>query len=366
MSRAAAAESTRKSAVAPAASPVREVGAAQPIAPAAARASEAASSSCAHARGVPLHGGLLERCESCGLVRTAIDPRFVYDSSYFVDDRASGYDFDSAFSRASDANRFNAELAEIEGAGLIGSVLDIGCATGSFLEIARARGWEVAGVEVAEFARREAERRSGAPVYASLGDIPAGRRFDVVTLHHVLEHIHEPLPFLRDEVRPRVARRLLIEVPNFNSLASRAEGVRWQDLRPEQHVFHYTQVTLAALLEAAGFRVLQTSTRWAPLWSLHSALTLVRWLPHLPAGHGAPEAPGAKPSGEAAPAAPDAVATFTPPPLVDVRSWRPPTGLRRLLSEASRAACAPIVRAIEARGLGERLIALAEPATEGA
>ena len=80
----------------------------------------------------------------------------------------------------------------------------MGCATGSYLEHAAAKGWRVSGVEGSPFARQQASDRLGIPVRSSLSELAPGERFDVVTLHHVLEHVIDPVPFLRDEVAPRV------------------------------------------------------------------------------------------------------------------------------------------------------------------
>jgi SAM-dependent methyltransferase len=304
----------------------------------------AAALECTHAEQTPLYGGLLTRCRACSLVRTTTDPRFDYATSYFVTDDEKGYDFDSLFARTLDAARFGAELDRLAAEGLRGTLLDVGCATGTFLTLARQRGWAVCGVEVAEFARKTAAERSGAPVVASLDEIRPEQRFDVVTLHHVLEHIHEPLPFLRDVVRPHVGRRLVIEVPNFASLAARADGPRWRDLRPEQHVTHFEPETLRRLVAAAGYHVHRVGTLWEPLWSLRSAVELLRLLPYAVL----------RPSHDSAtPAAPLG--------LLDVKHYAPPQGARRVLVETSRRACAPLVRAIERGCLAERLFVEATP-----
>lgn len=300
---------------------------------------------CPHPAWEETYGGLLSRCTACGLHATAAQPEFVYDETYFTEDGKAGYNFESEFARAYDAARFEPELRRIEASGLKGSVLDIGCASGAFLVHAQARGWEVAGVEVADFARERTSSLLGVPIAGSLDGLPAGRRFDVVTLHHVLEHIHEPLPFLRDEVAPRVGRLLVVEVPNFSSLASRVHGPRWRDLRPDQHVFHYTSSVLPRLLSEAGFRPVRVMTLWEPLWSLRTALNCLRLLPALVRRprHDEPR-PGAGPA-----------------EVSDPASYRRPTGSKLVLTEASRLTFRPLVRALELAGLGERLVVEAEP-----
>lgn len=297
---------------------------------------------CRSPRPAPLWGGLLARCASCGLVSTAEVPAFVYADDYFVDG-GQGYDFDSPFARAFDAERFGAELALLEARGLRGSVLDVGCAVGTFLAHARQRGWEVAGVEVAEFARRRASERIGAPVAASLAELPPGRRYDVVTLHHVLEHIHGPVEFLAREVKPRVGRHLLVEVPNFASLAARTEGPRWRDLRPEQHVQHFEPETLRRTIEGAGFEIHALRTLADPLWSLYAARRSLRLLRGL-----GPE----RPFGPAdIPAHGDGGSP----------NWTPPSGIKAALVGASRAGFRPLVRWMERTLRAERLVIEARP-----
>jgi SAM-dependent methyltransferase len=300
-----------------------------------------------HARAERLYGGLLERCTSCGLVATRELPTFEYDKRYFVNDDSGGYAFDSAFALAYDTKRFDAELGRIEARGLHGSVLDVGCATGTFLRRALARGWRCAGVEIADYARQRVQTELGVPVVASLAELPGDARYDLVTLHHVLEHIHEPLGFLRDEIRPRVGRRLLIEVPNFASLGSRVHGPRWRDLRPDQHVIHYTPETLGRLVEQAGLRVLDVTTLSEPLWSLRGTvytLGLLRGLLSPPShGNGASADPRPAANGS------------------DATDYRPPTGLKRAATELSRITMAPLVAALNRAGLSERLVVEAEP-----
>lgn len=297
---------------------------------------------CAHAQQAPVWGGLLSRCRECGLVATAHRPRFEYGEAYFVEE-GTGYDFDSPFARAFDAERFERELGSLEARGFSGSVLDVGCAVGTFLAHAKARGWEVAGVELSEFARGEASRRLGIDVKASLRDLPTGRLYDVVTLHHVLEHVHDPTGFLAHEIAPRVGRLLLVEVPNFASLAAQSEGPRWKDLRPEQHVHHFDPETLRATVAAAGFEVLRVHTLAEPMWSLPAALRTLRMLRALagPRAFGPDDLPAQGPAN-----APD---------------WRPPQGLRRGIIAASRIAMLPLVRWIERTLRAERLVLEAQP-----
>jgi len=300
-------------------------------------------------------GGRLRRCSACGLVSTSQVPAFAYEDDYFTDAASGGYDFAADFSIDFDTARFAGELERLEQQGMGGTLLDVGCATGTYMEAAQKRGWTVTGVETADFARQHAAARTASLVTASCDELPAGQRYDLVTLHHVLEHLHEPVAFLRDTLAPRVGGRLLIEVPNFDSLASRVYGSRWRDLRLEQHVSHFTGPTLAGVLAAAGFRVRRVYTLWQPLWSLRANVELAQ----LAAGGlrgvdrrwESPPASGAQ-NGEND-ARDDA--------RDDKGRYRRPSGIRRMAVRATAVASRPLVSALERRGRGDRLVVEAEP-----
>jgi SAM-dependent methyltransferase len=294
---------------------------------------------CSHARRQPVWGGVLSRCDDCGLVATAQVPDFEYSDDYFLGGE-HGYDFDSPISRALDAARFEQELDTLATRGPVGSILDVGCAVGTFLAHAQRRGWVVAGVEIAEFARNEASRRLGIDVREDLHALPAGRRYDVVTLHHVLEHIADPTGFLARDVAPRVGRLLLIEVPNFASLAAQADGPAWQDLRPEQHIHHFEPRTLRAVVEAAGFEVLSVYTRMDALFSLYAGREMLRTLAALVR------------SRRFGPA------DLAPPPRRDAEpiDWSPPRGAKAAAFRAVHLAFLPLIRWIERTNRGTRLV----------
>src|SRR5581483_9414447 len=80
-----------------------------------------------------------------------------------------------------------------------GRLLDFGCGGGSFLERMRHQGWQVTGVDVS--AETVARVRAELGVRTLTGSLPhpnlAPGTFDVVTMWHSLEHVHDPLAVLR-------------------------------------------------------------------------------------------------------------------------------------------------------------------------
>lgn len=98
-----------------------------------------------------------------------------------------------------------------------GSILDYGCGTGTFLSACKKDGWEIRGVEPNQKAREIASEETGEIIAASLDDIQ-GEKFEVITLWHVLEHIHtlnETMAQLLECLQEDGT--LIIAVPNADS-----------------------------------------------------------------------------------------------------------------------------------------------------
>jgi SAM-dependent methyltransferase len=79
-----------------------------------------------------------------------------------------------------------------------GAMLDFGCGNGSFLMVARAEGFAANGVELEASAREQAAANSGCEVFAFEELLASGRRYDVIHLGDVLEHLPNPAGTMRD------------------------------------------------------------------------------------------------------------------------------------------------------------------------
>ena len=146
-----------------------------------------------------------------------------------------------------------------------GRLLDVGCGEGTFLELARKRGWDVQGTELSRFAADYASRALGREIFC--GELAEARfrdgEFDAVTLWHVLEHVTDPGRYL-SEVRRILKPKgiLIVAVPNVNDLAMQVayRAVRGKPLRRfspgdrEIHLYHFSAETLTGYMEKTGFR----------------------------------------------------------------------------------------------------------------
>lgn len=119
------------------------------------------------------------------------------------------------------------------------SFLDIGCGQGGAMLAARDLGMDVLGFEPSLDHGRVARDLLSLPVETDYftPDKVAGRRFDLIHLSHVIEHIYRPRPFIEGLVSVlKPGGVLLVVTPNAESLLARALGGRWPMLVPVDHV----------------------------------------------------------------------------------------------------------------------------------
>jgi SAM-dependent methyltransferase len=146
-------------------------------------------------------------------------------------------------------------LAIVERHAQHGNLLDVGCASGLFLDQAQHAGWSVTGIEPSETLSAEARERlagRGEIHCGTLETFPSYPIFDALTLWDVLEHVPDPLAFLsacRALLRP--GGHLFLNVPDLDSRQARLLGRRWPLLLPE-HLNYFNRKSLRLCGERAG------------------------------------------------------------------------------------------------------------------
>lgn len=148
-----------------------------------------------------------------------------------------------------------------------GTLLDLGCSSGSFLEFMQSESWKLYGVEMSAEGARTAERRSKAQVFVgNILDAPFPREsFDVITCFDVLEHLYEPrqvMARINEWLKPGGIFYVL--VPNMESAEARVFGSYWHGLELPRHLFHYSPASLKFLAESAGLQEVSLETRRNP------------------------------------------------------------------------------------------------------
>ncbi|MBN2107453.1 MAG: methyltransferase domain-containing protein [Deltaproteobacteria bacterium] len=149
---------------------------------------------------------------------------------------------------------FSARLKKISRFLKTGKVLDVGCATGYFLEAAKAAGWEPYGVELSEYSSRLAQQKFGARIFnGTLEEAHfADETFDLITMSDLLEHVRDIDAFMHEAVRIlKPSGLLMIVTPNVASLSCRMMGAKWSHYKAE-HLHYFSPVTIKALLKKSG------------------------------------------------------------------------------------------------------------------
>ncbi len=135
------------------------------------------------------------------------------------------------------------------------SLLDIGAGTGELLVEAIKSGYEIAGVEPNEEARNRA-RVKGVEL---IDQLKVDRKFQIITLWHVLEH----LPDLNVEVRKikdllMDEGTLFVAVPNYRSYDARHYNQFWAGYDVPRHIWHFSQNAIKKLFSHHGMEVVET------------------------------------------------------------------------------------------------------------
>lgn len=144
-----------------------------------------------------------------------------------------------------------------------GRLLDVGCGTGARLSSMRQLGWEVAGIEPAADAVAIAWEKFGLQI--SVGTLEELRfhdeTFDAMTMHHVLEHLTDPVGTLNECFRIlRPGGQIVIVTPNVKSLCHTIFQKSWAEIAPPWHTYLWSPSSLRSCIEKIGFTIVRCHT----------------------------------------------------------------------------------------------------------
>ena len=142
-----------------------------------------------------------------------------------------------------------------------GSILDLGAGSGGFCLEASQRGWTVIGIEQSPVSVQQARHMGFELIETDLASPEAGQLIASATnvvMNHVFEHVLDPIGFLR-MLRSSIVpgSRLILLIPNPNSIWRFVFGRHWYGWDPPVHVHHYSARALKKMLGNAGFSVVE-------------------------------------------------------------------------------------------------------------
>jgi 2-polyprenyl-3-methyl-5-hydroxy-6-metoxy-1,4-benzoquinol methylase len=151
-------------------------------------------------------------------------------------------------------------------------VLDVGCGTGWFLEVAKEQGFIISGLEIGKQLAEYTSEKLGATIYTvPLAELPATAVFDVITMFDVLEHVNDPrtvLKALRDHLNPGGVG--LIFTPNLDSVGITILGECSSLIMPAEHLFCFTPASLRRMIEETPLDVVDFQTKGMDIPDLYS------------------------------------------------------------------------------------------------
>ena len=205
---------------------------------------------------------VLKRCSACGFTFTADPPdekdiaKFYLSEDYISHSDKKQSLTDRVYHLARNymlRKKYNL-VRKVSGR-KTGTLVDIGSGTGYFADYMNGNGWNVKGIELSEHAREYSISRFSLTVVSpsEVTEIKDGS-VDCVTLWHVLEHLYDPVMWLK-EIR-RILKddgKCMIALPNIKSADVEWFGNEWAALDVPRHLWHFSSDTLPSFINVHGF-----------------------------------------------------------------------------------------------------------------
>jgi 2-polyprenyl-3-methyl-5-hydroxy-6-metoxy-1,4-benzoquinol methylase len=207
------------------------------------------------------------KCSSCDLVFNAVMPSeqelaMIYTEEYYK----SGDSLERGYSnyledRSNITKTATKRIRDIEKFKSGGSLLDVGCAFGFFLDVARERGWTTTGVEISQFAAEYAARELQLNVinHSIESWECQAMAYDVITMWDLLEHLRDPLGTLQKLASALKEDGILVlSTPDIDSLPAKLMKEKWLGWKLQnEHLYYFSYTTLEQMLRSAGLVIAQ-------------------------------------------------------------------------------------------------------------
>ena len=145
-----------------------------------------------------------------------------------------------------------------------GKILDVGCGTGAFLNEMKTAGWDITGLEPDESARKKASELFGIHPLSSneIFNLPANN-FNVITMWHVLEHVHQLHGYV-EQLKNLLTENgcLFIAVPNYTSYDAAHYQAHWAAYDVPRHLYHFSPASIKNLMHQHELEVILTRPMW--------------------------------------------------------------------------------------------------------
>ena len=211
------------------------------------------------------YGFEVARCRRCGFTLLNFDPNEQFIKNYYSEDFFNDPGTKHGFSDYEAENEnlkktFKERIDILKKYKPAGRLLDIGCATGTFMEVA-SQNWDVFGVEISEYASQKAQEKGLKVLQGDLVNSPyADQKFDIITMWDTLEHLNHPTQVLQTlKKMTNTGSIIAATTGDVGSLASILTGKYWHLFNIPQHLSYFDKKSASSLFNKAGFKVMQIS-----------------------------------------------------------------------------------------------------------
>ncbi len=139
-----------------------------------------------------------------------------------------------------------------------GRLLDVGCATGVFLDVCLQKGFHTYGVELSEKAIKQANKKHNI-FHGVLEDAKfEDSFFDVVTMFDIIEHVLDPAKTIKEINRIlKPGGFVVFTTPNISSWHAKVMRKKWGLITPLEHLSYFSPKTIRLILEKNGFSIVK-------------------------------------------------------------------------------------------------------------
>jgi SAM-dependent methyltransferase len=148
-------------------------------------------------------------------------------------------------------------------AGKSGKMLDVGCSNGRLLA-SLSDGWQKFGIELCPVTAEAARKFSGAQVFCGpVEEYNSSEKFDFVSSCAVIEHLEDPVTFIRQisELLKPGGTLLVMTGDRSSSVACEMKDT-WPLYKSRDHFSYFSAKSLRMLLASNGFEIIKEQWRF--------------------------------------------------------------------------------------------------------
>lgn len=219
----------------------------------------------------------LFQCIDCGTAyfdKIPQNPDDIYSAPHALGDAKKGYLENKDYRKIRFAEEridlIKSNLTEGDTKGL--NILDVGCGTGWFLEVAKEKGFNSFGLELGRELAKFTSERLDIPVWnCELKDLKTETKFDVITMFDLIEHVKDPAELIL-AAKQHLSNNgiIVIFTPHFDSLAIKVMKAESNLIMPAEHLSYFTEGSIKSLSALSGMELIYFKTKGIDVGDLKS------------------------------------------------------------------------------------------------